>query len=222
MSAAAARKPGFASHPARRAMLAKVHLAKKQLGLNESDYRAVLERVSGVASCSAMSDAALHDVIAEFQRLGWKAIVPAAKRGADHPAAKKARALWICLHQLGVVRNPSERALEAFAQRQLGCDRLQWADQALTYKLIEALKAMAERAGWKQDVAGHDPRDQALLLQERLVALLRDLLIAQAPHAIWFDFAERHPDLRATHPLPMARLRKLTAAMAAQLAAVRG
>src|SRR3546814_16890334 len=54
---------------------------------------------------------------------------------------------------LGVVRDPSESALEAFAARQLNVEQLQWADQGRVYKLIEALKAMAERAGWSQNLA---------------------------------------------------------------------
>ena len=58
--------------------------------------------------------------------------------------------MWISLYNLGAVRNPSEEALEAFATRQLRVERLQWANQSHCYKLIEALKAMAERAGWHQ------------------------------------------------------------------------
>lgn len=64
--------------------------------------------------------------------------------------ARKARALWISLYQLGEVHNASDQALEAFAKRQLGCEKLAWARQSDAYKLIEALKSWAERAGWKQ------------------------------------------------------------------------
>ena len=142
----------------RRAMLAKVHMAKKQLGLQEDAYRPLLERVTGKASAGDCTEAQLARVLEEFKRLGWQATAAAAQhvrggrtRQADHPSAKKARALWISLHQLGVVRDPAERALESFAKRQLGVERLQWADQGQAYRLIEALKAMAERAGWAQD-----------------------------------------------------------------------
>ena len=96
----------------------------------------------------------------ELKRLGWKPVLtrggkagaaPASKpRAADHPVALKARALWISLHHLGVVRDASDRALEAFAKRQLSVERLQWADQSQGFRLIEALKAMGGRAGWVQ------------------------------------------------------------------------
>lgn len=152
----------------RRAMLAKVHLAKKELRLRDEDYRAVLQRITGHASAGDCTEAQLGQALDEFKRQGWKGASAARPRpavvvdnsqdraprptstGADHPAARKARALWISLHQLGVVRDPGEHALEAFARRQLKVEKLQWADQARVYRLIEALKAMAARAKWPQ------------------------------------------------------------------------
>jgi len=135
----------------RRAMLAKVHIAKKQLALDEDDYRQILFDVTGYDSAGDCEDAALKRVLKRLEALGFK---PLPKRGASQPArspmAKKARALWISLHHLGEVRNASEKALEAFGKRQLGCERMAWANQREAYKLIEALKAMAERAGWRQ------------------------------------------------------------------------
>ncbi|WP_374569664.1 gp16 family protein [Phenylobacterium sp.] len=168
-------------NPARRAMLAKVHLAAKELGLDEETRRDVLERVTGHRSAGDCSDDQLDQVLGEFKRQGWKPKViqgggPTAsrpskgfQRAADHAVARKARAMWISLHQLGVVRDPSERSLEAFAKRQLGVERLQWADQGQGYRLIEALKAMAEKAGWSQDLAGIKPQRHVRTLKLRLV-----------------------------------------------------
>jgi phage gp16-like protein len=170
----------------RRAMMAKVHLAKKELGLDDETYRAVVLRVTTRASSADCTEAQLAALLDEFKRLGWKGAKagPSKRatslnheimkpRAADHPSAKKARALWISLYQLGVVREPSEQALEAFAARQLKCERLQWADQGQVYKLIEALKAMAERAGWSQDLNGVRPADHVETLKLRLANALR-------------------------------------------------
>jgi hypothetical protein len=74
-------------------------------------------------------------------------------KAADSPFATKARALWISLYHLGAIANPSEQALEAFARRQLGCMKMQWANGAQAYKLVEALKAIAQRHGWDQKIA---------------------------------------------------------------------
>ena len=144
-----------------KSLLAKVHIAKKDLGLDDDTYRDVLEAVTGKRSAAGLDASELDAVLKHFKARGWKpAVVKGGKSGAadsaqtrrraDHSVAKKARALWISLHQLGVVENPSEQALEAFAKRQLGVDRLQWADQGQGFKLIEALKRMAQRAGWDQ------------------------------------------------------------------------
>jgi phage gp16-like protein len=189
MTARAATFDKASAH--RRAMLAKVHLAKKELRLQDDDYRAVLERVTGHASAGDCTEAELDRALAEFRRLGWQGASASrgaprlavdnrkdrARRptshGADHPAARKARALWISLHQLGVVRDPGEHALEAFAKRQLGVERLQWAEQGRVYRLIEALKAMAERAGWPQAGDPHELKWRLVDAQWKVLAGLR-------------------------------------------------
>lgn len=155
----------------RRALLAKVHLAAKALGMEEDDYRAVLRRVTKLASAKECSNAQLVTVMAEFERLGFKGAKAPHSRGpaASHPVAKKARALWISLHQLGAINDASEPALESFARRQLGVERLEWADQRQGFRLIEALKAIAARHGWDQQVPPRmSSAEQVRLLKERL------------------------------------------------------
>lgn len=172
----AARKPAPSAD--RRALLAKVHLGAKDLGLDDETRRDLLARVTGGLRSSAdCTEVQLVGVLNEYRRLGWKPATPqqmVANRAptrtpAKHPVAMKARAMWISLHQLGVVRDPSERALESFGKRQLKVDRLQWADQAQGFRMIEALKQMAERAGWSQDLAMVKPDRQVWSLKARLV-----------------------------------------------------
>lgn len=174
----AARQASFAPDPAKRAMVAKVQIAKKQLGLDDGDYRAILERVTGETSSAKLDIRQLDAVLVELKRLGFMAVSakPGRPRAADHPSAKKARALLISLQLLGVIRDASEGALEAFARRQMGCERFQWADQQQCYKLIEALKAIATRNGWDQSTAGED--DPVRALKERLCAAILRRMIA--------------------------------------------
>lgn len=144
-------------------MRGAVQAARRQLGLDDDTYRAVLERLTGKTSSKDLNRIQLARVLDELRTKGFQPKVIAGGKAAarvsrpkpaDHPSAKKARALWLSLWELGVVRDPSEQALESFAARQLKCTRLQWADQGHTDKLIEALKAMAERNNWSQDLAG--------------------------------------------------------------------
>lgn len=139
----------------RRAMLAKIHVARKQLQLDEDDYRQILLDETGRSSSGDCTEAELERALKRFEALGFKPLPKAgasspAHRPAQHPVARKARALWISLYHLGAVRSPDEKALESFAKRQLGCERLVWANQSQGYRLIEALKAMAARHGWDQ------------------------------------------------------------------------
>lgn len=170
----------------RRSMLAKIHLAKKQLVLAEDDYRQIMLDETGRRSAGDCTEAELERALKRFQSLGFKPLPRSgAPRPAQHPVARKARALWISLYHLGAVRSPDEKALEAFARRQLGCERLVWAKQSDGYKLIEALKAMAAKHGWPQtDVNGN--AWTVMKLKERLCeAILAKLAAAGEVPADW-------------------------------------
>ena len=71
-------KPGArqAIDPRRRAMLAKVHVAKKELGLDDTAYGDVLFRETGRASSADCSDAELVKLLDAFKRMGWQAKPP--------------------------------------------------------------------------------------------------------------------------------------------------
>ncbi|MED5546175.1 MAG: regulatory protein GemA [Pseudomonadota bacterium] len=133
----------------RRSMIAKIQIARTQLAIQEDDYRQMLMDTTGQMSLTKCSDAQLARMIEFLKSRGFRPIQQKGNAGiAQHPMARKARALWISLHHLGVVRSAHEGALEAFAKRQLGCDKLIWARQSDAYRLIEALKNMGERNGW--------------------------------------------------------------------------
>ena len=127
-----------------RPALAKVAIARKELGLDEDTYRDILERLTGHRSAKDASDQQLGLVLDEFKAKGWTPRNPVVRkkpRLVSPPAVRKARALWIGLADLGAVRDRSEAALESFARRQLGVESMDWSDAARLYKLIEALKA---------------------------------------------------------------------------------
>ncbi|MAY77806.1 regulatory protein GemA [Citromicrobium bathyomarinum] len=171
MNAATAQEPATSAH--RRSMIAKIHVARKQLQMEEDDYRQIVFDASGKTSSADCSDAQLEAIIDALKQRGFKPLPrKGGQRGAQHPVARKARALWISLHQLGAVRNESEAALETFAKRQLGCERLDWARQSDGYRLIEALKNMAEREGWAQ----RGPKGEKLAVRQLQKGLCEAIL----------------------------------------------
>ena len=96
-------------------------------------------------------------VIEAFKALGWKDR-PARRAGerplADGPQAKKARAQWLSLWNLGVIEEPGERALAAFVKRQTGREDLRFCDAQRLNKVVDGLKAMLARAFDQADAPG--------------------------------------------------------------------
>ena len=200
----------------RRAMLAKVQIARQQLRICDDDYRAILMDETGRLSCKDLDESGLAKVLKRMERLGFKALPKGGKsKVADYPMARKARALWISLHQLGVVRNSSEQAFEAFACRQLKCETFTWARQSEGYKLIEALKDMAQRAGWDQS-----GQPSPVQLQERLcIGIVRKLHAAEIVPTNWTlnDAAWRLCGELMSGPVTAEQYQRLAAALGAKL-----
>lgn len=164
----------------RRALLAAVHIARKRLGMIEDDYRAVLQRVTGRASAKDCDNLQLGKVMAEFDRMGFQSVArPSRRAPASSAVARKARAMWISLGQLGAIDDASEEKLELFGRRQFGVERLQWANEREGFRLIEALKDIASRHGWDQRVSSRLPTPERIrILKDRLVGAQIAILAA--------------------------------------------
>lgn len=131
--------------------LAAIHIAKKQLGLDDETYRDVLVRVTGKASSKEMTDGERARVIAEMNRLGASGFTAhrnTSRKRLDGRFAAKLQALWISGWHLGVIRDRSDAALLAFVKRQTGLEHtrfLHYPDDAR--KAVEALKGWLAREG---------------------------------------------------------------------------
>ncbi|WP_429813610.1 gp16 family protein [Ensifer sp. B1-9] len=128
-----------------------LHVAKKQLGLDEDTYRAKLKIITGKTSAKDMTEDERQAVITDFRKQGFR---PASDRRPNGRAkltgryAAKLQALWIAGHNLGIVENRDDAALLAFVKRQTGLEHvrfLKFADDAR--KAVEALKAWIARVG---------------------------------------------------------------------------
>lgn len=61
----------YLSEKTRRAMIAKIHIAKRELGLDDKAYRYILVRATGKDSCKKMNPVELETVLQVFYRLGF-------------------------------------------------------------------------------------------------------------------------------------------------------
>lgn len=66
----------------RKHLLAKIHVAKFQMGMKDEEYRAILEGQYGVESAADLELKQMHGLLIYFSRLGWKPKRGSAKRGA--------------------------------------------------------------------------------------------------------------------------------------------
>ena len=95
-----------------------IHVARRELGMDEDAYRLMLERVTGVASLRAMSVRQKIEVIDELKRMGFRIKSGGHKLPkAFAPHSRQIHALWKSCYRLGVIENPSREALRAFCKR---------------------------------------------------------------------------------------------------------
>lgn len=136
-----------------------INIARTQLGLDEATYRALLVRVTGLASLKAMTERQRIAVIEELKRKGFrvraggKTLPPSPK-----PYIRLIHALWKSCHRLGLIDNGSREALRRFCQGIVfpGNDTVAVDPDTLSYdkasKVIDALKAMEKRGLEKRGV----------------------------------------------------------------------
>lgn len=149
----AASAPLAAARAAQRVRLIKlIHVARRDLHMADDAYRAIVAgKADGKTSSADCSVAELERILAHLKAAGFKvtkprAAKPAERRRIDTSAeASKVRALWLLLHELGAVRDPSEAALASYVRRMAGIDDLHWADGNAMLTLIESLKKWAMR-----------------------------------------------------------------------------
>ena len=144
--------------PPSKADLAKIHIAKKELGLNDEEYRDILRYRFGPKKDSAakLTPGQAFSLLNHFKTLGWKPKGPGKLPGLQVPPdgqSKKIQALWITLAQAGVVRDGSDKALMAYCKRMTatkgtpGKEHLRFCDAQDKWTIIEALKDWAAREG---------------------------------------------------------------------------
>lgn len=134
--------------PDRRPMLAKIHLARKQLALTEDSYRDILRRITGLDSAAAMRADQLDAVLKEFGRLGWKAKKGPARSGKAQ--VRMIHAVWKDI--VALLGHGGTEQLRAFVRRQTrteahpdGIDSPEFLDARMGERVLEGLKAWRAR-----------------------------------------------------------------------------
>lgn len=138
--------------------LAAIHVARKQLGLDDDTARDLYARVTGKRSLREMNAAEHQRVVEELRRQGFTKASSGSRRHVEGPYAKKLTALWIAMWHLGLVRDRSDDALVAFVLKRVNVDHTRWLTDAVEgRKVVEALKDwIAREAGVDWNARGRD------------------------------------------------------------------
>jgi len=133
----------------RRAALGKIHIAKKQLGMDDETYRAMLWTVAGVQSSKDLSGEGVNKVLRHLEKAG--AVFSQPKKHGKKPhnlpsnseRAPKLAKIEALLAEAG---RPWEYAI-GMAKRMYNKDALEWCGHEQLSGIIAALVKDAQRHG---------------------------------------------------------------------------
>lgn len=137
-----------------------IHVAKRELAMDDDSYRMMLENTVNKQSCSKMNIKELEAVLNAMKSKGFQHKAKAASKSAKKPFKRyspksnetkspmitKIRALWITMAKQGFVRDESETALDAYVRRMTlrskneGVDHVGWLPDHQAYQVLESLK----------------------------------------------------------------------------------
>lgn len=131
----------------RNRLIKLIQVARRDLGLDEPNYRGILFAQGGNESLAAMPIDGMQKVLDYLKAQGFKVrSTKTDRKQATGKDASKARALWLFLHELGAVQDPSEAALTAYVKRMVKVDDVQWMRSGRRVEtVIESLKKWAMR-----------------------------------------------------------------------------
>lgn len=139
------------THLKRKADLAKIHLAKKQLCMTEEDYRAMLQGQSGVNSASELDDQGRQKVLAHLRRAGFlaKPGSTAQRPQRPTPAADKLPLVRRIRAQLISLNRKPDSYADGIARQMFGehIKFFEWCDHDQLHSVSSALAYEQRRQG---------------------------------------------------------------------------
>ena len=130
-----------------------IHVAKSKLALDEDTYRDILFAHAGVRSSKALDYAGFKAVMKHFEGCGFKSSFQhAGTKGrkqrpgmATEKQIRKIYAMWWSLGGSYYKQGKERTALRSFLKKRFGVDHENFLDFKNAHKVIEAVKAIADR-----------------------------------------------------------------------------
>jgi len=129
----------------RRAKMAQIHVAKKQLDMDDDAYRDMLQRITGHRSAALADRSGIVAILVEFERLGFKPSYKGGKRRTT-PAKEKEQLVSKIQAQLASAGRTEDYA-DAISKKAFRVDRFEWLKLDQLYRLAQMLGKDAARHG---------------------------------------------------------------------------
>nr|DAD65980.1 MAG TPA: Protein of unknown function DUF1018 [Myoviridae sp. ctKHS5] len=127
----------------RQNLMAKIHIGKKELGLDDETYRQGLQQITGKISCREMNIAELLKVLQAMQAKGFK-VRSKFKEKRPTPRADKASYLAKITALLCNQGKPQKYA-DRIAKKAFGVDFVHWLEPWQLKKVIQMLAVHQRR-----------------------------------------------------------------------------
>lgn len=135
-------------------LIRTIHVACRELGLDDAARHDLQLRVVGKASLTEMSPAEQQRVVDALKKAGFKLASKGRRKPAARADVRYAHVLWRLLHDQGAVKVAGAPGLNAFIRERFAAhwgavpiDIDTLADFERIRDVTEALKAMCKRAG---------------------------------------------------------------------------
>lgn len=136
----------------RQRQIAQIHIAKKDLGMDDDTYRAMLMGVVGVDSSSKLDYAGMTKVLKHLRSSGFQAV----NKGRNEwsfvfkltlDRQRYAKKIYRLAQKLGTAEQPKSKAyIEGIAAQMAGATKpLEFCDEDDLHKIVQALEVYLNR-----------------------------------------------------------------------------
>ncbi|WP_420996220.1 gp16 family protein [Cupriavidus sp. 30B13] len=125
-------------------ILAKIHVAKKQLAMDDDAYRAMLLSVGGVSSSKELTPLGAAKVLRHLENCGFK---PVRKFGRRPAPPQDRKALVGKIEALLAEAKRPWAYVDAMASRMFQIDKIDWCTPDQLWRIAAALQKDAHRHG---------------------------------------------------------------------------
>ena len=103
-------------------LIKALQTGRRKLGMTDEEYRGLLSSVTALAA---------------LRKAGF--------RTTADPQIRKIKSLWYEMHDLGIVRNRSDQAIETYIRRITRAQKIEWCSVEQLQLVIETLKNWVDR-----------------------------------------------------------------------------